>query len=407
MNIIALEALTFGLGHLSSAARKNGCRLTLLTRDKSLYDYELSQQETGDVTVIELDTFNNENVVAALQHEPDIAGILSTTDTWSFHCLEISKKLGLPHHDPYVIGLVRDKYRLRNHLYNEGLSSCTSKLVNPRDYEREVVTADVKYPCIVKDTAGTGSQYVWIAYNENDLLTVLDHASTQPLRGLLTIEPFFSGTLYSLETLSWEGETRLIAITSRVISPEPLFREEAFSSPVHFPDALMDSLETWIRKVLSSIGYQRGFAHTEFMITDDGFEVIEINPRLGGVQIGEALCRSFGINIYESWVEMALNKRPELMDMHLRDKKGIGQLIVYAEQSGIFSHIEGLDRLVNHPGAPVFYPTAVKGKRIDTIDDQRASIGILLAEGDSSEIALLNAYAARNKLKVVMKSTDE
>lgn len=113
----------------------------------------------------------------------------------------------------------------------------------------------------------------------------------------------------------------------------------------------MDSLETWIRKVLSSIGYQRGFAHTEFMITGDGFEVIEINPRLGGVQIGEALCRSFGINIYESWVEMALNKRPELMDMHLRDKKGIGQLIVYAEQSGIFSHIEGLDRLVNHPGA--------------------------------------------------------
>lgn len=82
----------------------------------------------------------------------------------------------------------------------------------------------------------------------------------------------------------------------------------------------MDSLETWIRKVLSSIGYQRGFAHTEFMITGDGFEVIEINPRLGGVQIGEALCRSFGINIYESWVEMALNKRPELMDMHLRDK---------------------------------------------------------------------------------------
>ncbi len=59
----------------------------------------------------------------------------------------------------------------------------------------------------------------------------------------------------------------------------------------------MDSLETWIRKVLSSIGYQQGFAHTEFMITGDGFEV---NPRRGGVQIGETLCRSFGINIYEA-----------------------------------------------------------------------------------------------------------
>lgn len=405
MNIIALEALTFGLGNLSSAARKHGCTLTLLTRDKSVYDYELSKPDTDEVTVIELDTFKNEDVVSAIQNIPDVAGILSTTDTWSFHCLEVSKQLGLPHLDPSVIGLVRDKYRLRNHLYNKGLSSCTSKLVDPRDYDREIVTANVAYPCIVKDTAGTGSQFVWIAYNQDDLLTVLEHASTQSLKGLLTVEPFFSGTLYSLETLSWEGETRLIAITSRVISPEPLFREEAFSSPVHFPDALMNSLESWIRKIFSSIGYQRGFAHTEFMITEEGFEVIEINPRLGGVQIGEALCRSFGVNIYEAWVEMALNKRPALMDRHLQDNKGIGQLIVYADKSGTFSHIEGLDRLVNHPGAPVFYPTAIKGKRIDTIDDQRASIGILLAEGESSEIALLNAYAARNKLRVVMKSS--
>ncbi|MEZ2605021.1 ATP-grasp domain-containing protein [Kluyvera intermedia] len=330
MNIIALEALTFGLGHLSSAARKHGCRLTLLTRNKSVYDHELSQPATDSAKVVELDTFNNEEVVTAIQREQEVAGILSTTDTWSFHCLEVSEHLGLPHHDPYVIGLIRDKYRLRNHFYNKGLSSCLSKLVNPQDYDREVVAVDVEYPCIIKDTAGTGSQYVWIAYNQNDLLTVLDHAATQTLRGLLAIEPFFSGTLYSLETLSWEGETRLIAITSRVISPEPLFREEAFSSPVHFPDVLMNSVETWIKKILSSIGYQNGFAHTEFMITGEGFEVIEINPRLGGVQIGEALCRSFGVNIYEAWIEMALNKRPSLMDAHLQDSKGIGQLIVYA-----------------------------------------------------------------------------
>lgn len=404
MNIIALEALTFGLGHLSSAARKHNCKLTLLTRDKSVYDHELSQPETGDITVIELDTFNNEDVVTTIQSEQEVAAVLSTTDTWSFHCLEVSKKLDLPHHDPYVIGLIRDKYRLRNHLYNEGLSSCTSKLVNPRDYDREAVTVDVKYPCIIKDTAGTGSQYVWIAYNQDDLFTVLEHAATKALRGLLTIEPFFSGTLYSLETLSWEGETRLVAVTSRVISPEPLFREEAFSSPVHLPDTLRNALEAWIKKVLSSIGYQNGFAHTEFMITGEGFEVIEINPRLGGVQIGEALCRSFGVNIYEALIEMALNKRPSLMDAHLKEGKGIGQLIIYADKSGVFSHLEGLDRLENHPGSPLFYPTAVKGKHIDTIDDQRASIGILLAEGDSSEIALLNVYAARNKLRVVMEN---
>ena len=404
MNIIALEALTFGLGHLAVAARKHGCRLTLLTRDKSVYDHELTQPDSEGVNVVEVDTFNNEDIIAAVRREQDVAGILSTTDTWSFQCLEVSEKLGLPQHDPYVIGLVRDKYRLRNCLHKEGLSSSTSILINPRNYEQSVVTDGVKYPSMIKDTAGTGSQYVWIAYNETDLLTILNHAATQNLRGLLTIEPFFSGTLYSLETLSWEGETRLIAITSRVISPEPLFREEAFSSPVHFTCDQRSSVEAWIEKVLSSINYRNGFAHTEFMITGDGFEVIEINPRLGGVQIGEALCRSFGVNVYEAWIEMALNRRPSLMDAHLHESKGIGQIIVYAENCGAFSHVDGLNRLENHPGNPVFYPTAVKGKRIYTTDDQRASIGILLAEGESSETALLNVYAARNKLRVVMEN---
>ena len=402
MNIIALEALTFGLGHLVSAARKHNCHITLLTRDRSVYTHELSQLGSEAIKVVEVDTFNNEDVVAAIRREGEVAGILSTTDTWSFHCLEVSEKLGLRRQDPYVIGLVRDKYRLRNRLHQEGLSSCASKLVNPRDYDSGVITDGVKYPCIVKDTAGTGSQYVWIAYDEIDLLTILDHAATQNLRGLLTIEPFFSGTLYSLETLSWEGETRLIAVTSRVISPEPLFREEAFSSPVHFIDEQKALVEAWIQKVLTCIGYRNGFAHTEFMITDNGFEVIEINPRLGGVQIGEALCRSFGINVYEAWIEMALNKRPSLMEMPLKEGKGIGQIIIYAGEEGIFSHVEGLERLEKHPGKPVFYPTAFKGKQIETVEDQRASIGILLAEGESSETALLNVYAARNKLRVVM-----
>ncbi|MDC9594777.1 ATP-grasp domain-containing protein [Xenorhabdus sp. IM139775] len=404
MNIIALEALTFGLGRLADAAKKNGCTLTLLTRDKTVYDYELSRPDTGAIKVIEVDTFCDDAVTQAIRKEKEVAAILSMTDTWSLHCLTINERLGLPDHNPDVIRLIRDKYRLRNHLYNAGLSAGKSKLVDPRRFDRATVVKDINYPCIVKDTAGTGSQNVWIAYGEETLIQILDKASSAVLRGQITVEPFFSGTLYSLETLSWQGETRVIALTSRIMSPEPFFREEAFSSPVMLDVSQSTALQQWITTVFNSLDYGNGFAHTEFMFTENGFEVIEINPRLGGVQIGEALCQSLGMNIYESWIEMALNKRPALIDAPLPMLKGIGQIIVYASEAGEFSHIEGLERLTTHPGNPVFYPTAYPGKRINTIDDQRSSVGILFAEGHSSETALLNVYAARNKLRVVMKA---
>lgn len=403
MNIIALEALTFGLGRLAAASRKHGCSLTLFTRDKTVYDYELSLLDEQNIKVVEIDTFDDHAVVEMIRNKKDVVALLSSTDTWSLHCLDVSKSLGLPAQNADAVRIARDKYQLRNRLYEAGLSSAKSQLVDPRKFDNESVIKDISYPCIVKDTAGTGSQNVWIAYDKEDLLQTLDKAAQEVLRGQIAIEPFFSGTLYSLETLSWKGETRVIALTSRITSQEPYFREEAFSSPVTINHSISAALEVWIDNVLKSIGYGNGFAHTEFMITDTGFEVIEINPRLGGVQIGEALCQSLDINIYEAWIEMALNKRPALMDVPLNIHKGIGQLIIYATETGEFSHIEGLDRLSAHPGSPRFYPTAYSGKSISTIVDQRASIGILLAEGETSEIALLNVFAARNKIRVVMK----
>lgn len=404
MNIIALEALTFGLTRLVTAAEKFGCLLTLITRDKSIYEYELSNLSSKNFKIIEIDTFNNTEIINTIKKEQDVVGILSMTDTWSIHCLEVSQSLKLPSMDPEVISLVRDKYRLRNHLYDAGLTSKRSKRVNPKHFDRDQVSKNIHYPCIVKDAAGTGSQNVWIAYNDEALLKTLDRAANEVLRGEITVEPFFSGTLYSIETLSWQGETRVLAINSRIISPEPLFREEALASPVTI--GLQDNakLKVWIESVLQSIKYHNGFAHTEFMVTGNGFEIIEVNPRLGGVQIGEALCQLTGINIYEAWVEMALGNRPSLMDIPIQFEKGIGQLIVYANETGVFSHVEGIERLSNHPGKPIFYPTSYSGKNISTTHDQRASIGVLFAEGESSEIALLNAFAARNKLRIVMKS---
>ncbi|MCO6716843.1 argininosuccinate lyase, partial [Streptomyces sp. CHB19.2] len=84
-----------------------------------------------------------------------------------------------------------------------------------------------------------------------------------------------------------------------------------------FPGPQRTSLERWLDRVLAAIDYTDRFAHVEFVLTADGPEVVEINPRIGGALGGEGMCRALGVNVYEAVIEAALGRRPRLMDAAL------------------------------------------------------------------------------------------
>ncbi|USP02125.1 ATP-grasp domain-containing protein [Bartonella taylorii] len=133
----------------------------------------------------------------------------------------------------------------------------------------------------------------------------------------ILIETFFSGTLYSAETISYKGKTKLLATSSRIISDTPDFKELATALPLNKNTQELQEIEEWIKNILAAVSYQEGFAHTEFIVTEDGFEIVEINPRLGRRQISEALCQAFNTNIYKGFLEGALGREPELFRIGL------------------------------------------------------------------------------------------
>jgi biotin carboxylase len=276
-------------------------------------------------------------------------------------------------------------------------------LVNPSIGIEHAVLHKINYPVIIKDNAGTSSQNVWIAHDKKALEAILAFAKTVHLRGkTLTIESYILGTLYSAEVFVWKKKVKLICLTSRILSSEPYFMEEVCSLPVQFPTDQTIILKDWLSNILGAVKYTRGFAHIEFMVTQDGFEVIEINPRLGGARIGDAICDIYDLNIYEVFIEMALGKKPHLLDVTLTPKNGVAMALIYAKSMGIFKKIKGLDRLILHTGNPIYYPITYEGQIISHLNDQRACVGVLSAVGTNSEIAMQNILSAKNKLIVEM-----
>ncbi len=403
MTIVALEWVRYGLGRLVDAAGVRGLSVNLLTRDAETYWHELNRIPTGSFTLTEIETFDVETLTRHLRSVPDLNGVISATDTWSLVASELAIGLGLPGQSPRAVALVRDKASLRNCLYAHGLTRAQGFPFDPARIDPSELAGRLSYPSIVKDSAGTGSQNVWLVTSPSDAAPVLASAREAVLRGGLTAEPYFVGTLYSVETLTWAGESRILGVSSRNLSPLPHFREDSTAFPVEFPPVFTAKLHAWIREVLAAVGYTTGFAHTEFIITRDGIELVEINPRLAGGLIGEMICQALDVNIYDGFIDMALGMRPALMDLPLTPVRGAAEVILYPAVRGTFVGYRGTELLHHHPGDPMVYHARRPGETVESLFDVGGNTGSVFATGESSEIAMLNAAPAAGKLQIQMR----
>jgi L-aminoacid ligase-like protein/ATP-grasp domain-containing protein len=394
MTIVLLEALSFGLGRLVAAAEAAGHELCLFTGDRSIYAHELAQLPAGRLAVVDIDTTDIPACEEVLRAMPDLAGIVNSTDTWAIPGSQLIARLGLPGPDPEAVRVLRDKGAVRTLLYKGGLSRAAAVPVSAA----VSVADEVGFPMIVKDSSGTSSRGVWLVRDEAELAAALREAEDTALKGHLIAEPYFEGPLYSAETVTWQGRTRLLGVASRQLSPEPARREEAAAFPVAFPDADADALSDWITDVLDAAGHHQGFAHTEFILTATGPEVVEINQRIGGAMIGEALCRSLCTNVYTATIAMALGEEPALLTEPIETGPGIAFVLCYPPEPGVLTGWLGLDRLSGLPGAPEWYPTATVGADLQHLSDQRSCTGILLTEGPTAELALHRALAAGGRI---------
>ncbi|WP_432013005.1 ATP-grasp domain-containing protein [Streptomyces cucumeris] len=408
MTIAALEALTFGLGRLAEAAGTAGHRLCLLTRDRAVYRHELSQLPPGTLDIVDVDTGDEKATADALTVLPSLHGLINSTDTWSVMGADLAARLGLPGPDPDAVRLLRDKHRVRNVLNDHGLSrgralALTPEAVATGDAAADVLRA-VGLPAVLKDSSGTSSRHVWLVREEHELRAALTEAARQRLTGRLFAEPYLAGPVYSAETLSWAGSTRLLGVLSRQLSPAPAVREEAAAFPVALPGPDHHTIQDWVARVLKTAGHDSGFAHVEFVLTREGPELVEINRRIGGALVGESLCRALQTNVYDAMVDTALGRRPALLDTHDDGSGGpaTGFVLLYPDRPGTLTGWTGLERLADFPGAPEWYPTATPGSRLEHLTDQRGCTGIVLAEAPTAELALHRALSAAGSVRPVI-----
>ncbi|MFF4268918.1 ATP-grasp domain-containing protein [Streptomyces sp. NPDC001536] len=212
---------------------------------------------------------------------------------------EVAEELRVEVNPAEAVRHLTDKHAMRDLLAARALSPVSFEAVATR---REVPDAvrRIGLPAVVKPTALAGSRGVFLWQEEADLAVWTALVEQYGYDGPFLVEEYLRGPEYSVETLSRDGEHRIVGITEKLLGAPPLFVEVGHVHPAPLPPERRQAIEELTTELLTACGYRFGPAHTEVIWTEAGPRVVESQARLGGDRIPRLVELATGLDIEQA-----------------------------------------------------------------------------------------------------------
>ncbi|CAI3119551.1 hypothetical protein MWMV2_MWMV2_03657 [Acinetobacter oleivorans] len=225
---------------------------------------------------------------------------------------QINEILGAKDISPALVSLIQNKYRLRNKLYELGLTKY--RAFSYHDLLLEPSISD-EVPLFVKPVNSTGSLCSKRVEGKSAVLSLMKDAITfhddfffsefyQDIE--LFAEPYICGKEFSFELVVDNGEVKFCTAHEklRVDELENTVLEVSFCSPpITIDPSILRLGEEKVAIYFSALGISDGCYHVELRYNDiDKWELIEINPRTGGALVYDSVIERHGVKMVSQWI---------------------------------------------------------------------------------------------------------
>ncbi len=388
-HFLFVESNTTGTGALAvGRLLAGGARVTFLARHPEKYPF--LDGASGGLSVIAMDTNDVEAVCAAVRgvrRRGELAAVLTFSEFYVAIAAEVAARLGYRYLSPAAAVACRHKLTTREVLRAAGLATPEFRLV-ASEAEARRAAGEIGYPCIVKPPADSSSKGVRLVRDRDELVEHFRRLHAwrvndrgQPLNGEVLLESLLTGPEVSVETVTLApGDTRVVGITAKHLSPPPLFVEIGHD----FPAAIGPAEAARIRQValaaLAAVGFDFGPAHTEVRLTPAGPVVVEINPRLAGGMIPELVRYALGIDLLAVFLDQ-LRGCP--VDLVPRRAEWASIRFLTAERGGCLAGVAGLDEARRVPAVREVAIVKKLGAAVREAEEAADRIGFVIASGPS------------------------
>lgn len=226
--------------------------------------------------------------------------------------------LGVADMEPAQVELLLNKYELRQQLNQAGLSQVNSILLN----EHTWVDLQAKgKPVFVKPVTGIASYATFrlttdkswqdIEKIQSEIATDLIYSSIFSANRGFMAEDYIPGQEFSFEIIAVDGQPFVAAIHEKIeldeSSGSAVLENACVAPPINLDEIQLKKARAWIEPIFQHLQLQWGCYHLEARCYNNHWEIIEINPRVGGALISPSVSiLTLGISMTQLWLNNLL-----------------------------------------------------------------------------------------------------
>lgn len=261
-----------------------------------------------------------------------LAGVFTWTEWYLVSVARLARQLGLPTTAPEVMQACRNKATARSLFARHGVPSAASVSVRTRQ-EAQAAAERIGYPVVLKPAAHAASIGVIRVASTEQLPAAYEFAAQAAGLGTestsVLVEEYLDGPEVSVECVTYQGETTVVAITRKTVSTPPFFEELAHS--VDAADPLLDVVAPAARAAIGALGITNGVSHVEMRLVDGRPRLVEVNGRIAGDMIGHLVRLATGIDLPRVAADIACDRVPDLTPTR---SSAAAIHLIYPETSG-------------------------------------------------------------------------
>jgi biotin carboxylase len=199
-----------------------------------------------------------------------------------------------------------NKALMRAAFKQNGILSPLSHTFNNYD---AILDFNLDFPVIVKPTDRSGSRGVTLTKNHTELKEAISVALTESFEKQVVVEEYIDGREISVESISFNGNHYILAVTDKITTGPPYFVELAHHQPSGLSKELLDNVYEATNHCLDALDIKYGASHAEFKLDkNNNIFVIEVGARMGGDFIGSHLVElSTGYDYLKAVIDISLN----------------------------------------------------------------------------------------------------
>jgi carbamoyl-phosphate synthase large subunit len=265
--------------------------------------------------------------------------ITAATDKPLVMMSRVAQKYNLSFYSKETAILATNKFLMKEKFIENNIPCAQGRLI-------ESIPEDMNFPIIVKPIDNSGSRGVIFCDDRAKAEKVLEEAKVHTTQSKLMAEEVVEGTEYSIESLHYNGRTKIIQITEKIVTPLPYFVELGHIQPGEISNEIYTKLENLMSEVSTVFGFDNCGSHNEVKIQGDKITLIEVSPRIGGDFISSLLVESStGISMEKALIEISLGQEPNI-PAPTNQASGI---FFFHFKEGRLKSINNIEEILNRP----------------------------------------------------------